>query len=45
MRTNEGTVQKFENNQKNYFWELSLFIGTEHDKREDDKLEMGGQNG
>ena len=39
MRTNEGTVQKIENSKKkkNYFWKLYLFIGTEHDKGEDDK--------
>ena len=38
MRTNEGTVQKIENiKKKKYFWKLYLFIGTEHDKWEDDK--------
>ena len=38
MRKNEGTVQKIENSKKkNYFWKLYLFIGTEHDKGEDDK--------
>ena len=41
MRTNEGTVQKIENNnnKNNCFWKLSLFFGTENEKWEDEKLE------